>query len=156
MDLVKAWEPFAGGRAGLYELHHMDIIDKHRSIIPTMTGAEFSLPVAAIDDFPADQVIVDPTPDRMQVWDGKLLASGTIENSPPVGTQRRCSTRLAFDDEHMRGRDLLETLRRQLEIVEAVLDSFETRTPPTFVDTPAPDPVSVPFNTWVAVRGGDR
>ena len=151
VDLIRAWEPYVGGSAGLYELHRLDIIDKHRSIIPTMTGVEFSLP-RTLCDVPEDEQFFDPFPDRKQVWDGKIIVSGTADDSPPIGTQGRCSTRLALDDEYLRGHDLVDTLQHQIEVVRGVLYSFATGTKPTFVDAPSLEPVAVPAGAWIAVR----
>lgn len=157
LELVNAWQPFQNGAAGLYELHRLDIVDKHRSIIPTMVGAEFSLPSLLTSDLADGTPVFDPNPERCRVREGQIITVwSTSQIQTPLGTQMPCLTKLALVGEHLNGRDLLETLRHLIDVVDAVLTSFETETPPDFVPAPTPDPTPIPPGSWVAVRGGPQ
>ena len=41
-SLIKAWEPYPNGKFNIYALHELNNIDKHRTIIPTIAGVEYS------------------------------------------------------------------------------------------------------------------
>lgn len=142
--LVEAWEPFRGGRSRLFALHELWNLDKHRSIIPVMSGAEYSQGMALSLHELRGENFIDPFPARKQVWDGKLLMASLEAIGPPVGTEIPCSCRLGLDgDSEVKGRDLLEELKAQIEVVRAVLTSFETQAFPVFSPPPAPGPVRV-------------
>lgn len=148
--LVEAWEPFRGGRSRLFALHELWNLDKHRSIIPVMSGAEFSEGMASFLHELKGEQIIDPFPARKQVWDGKLLAASQEESGPPIGTEIPCNFLLGLDgDSEVKGRDLLVELKAQIEIVRAVLISFETFDFPDFAPPPKPGPVRVNGGHWM-------
>lgn len=145
-SLVKAWEPYPGGRSRLHVLHDMWNTDKHRSIIPTMGGVEFSQVGAMMNHcLNGDQKMVDPFPARKQVRDGQpYIVMPRGDEEPPVGTKVPCVFSLALDgDEELKGRDLVGELEAHRNVVRCVLESFETGEAPTFVQPPPPGPVRV-------------
>lgn len=148
--LVEAWEPFRGGRSRLFALHELWNLDKHRSIIPVMSGAEFSEGTAFFLHELKGESLIDPFPARKQVWDGKLLMVSHEENGPPVGTEIPCTFRLGLDgDSEVKGRDLLDELKAQIEVLRAVLTSFETLDFPAFPPPAQPGPVRVNEGHWM-------
>jgi hypothetical protein len=148
--LVEAWEPFRGGRSRLFTLHELWNLDKHRSIIPVMSGAEYSQSMALSLHELGNVDYIDPFPTRKQVWDGKILIASLGDIGPPTGTTVPCACRLALDgDPEVKGYDLLDELNAQIETVNAVLTSFETHDFPVFSPPPLPGPVRVREGIWM-------
>lgn len=139
-QLVEAWEPFSGSRSGLFDLHELWNRDKHRAIIPIMTGAQYSQCTALcghMDEVP----IFDPFPARIKVWNGKLLIATTAVIAPPIGTKIPCVCGLALDPT---GWELLQALKHTIEIVEGVLISFEEGLLPEFSPPSQLEPAVIP------------
>ncbi len=145
VDLIGQWQPYRRGASRLYALHELDNCDKHRSIIPAITGAEFSKGGAL-----STEPVIDPFPARQLVRDGQIFMTMPAALGELQGQKIPCACNLAFDgDEEIRGYSLLDELSSQVNIGEAVLYSFETGTPPHFV-TPTPrKPAQVATGVWL-------
>ncbi len=150
IDLINAWEPFQGGSSRLYALSQLDNMDKHRTLIPTMNGVEFSESYALVaHEIPADEFI-DPFPARKLAVDRVPLISGAVESLPPIGTEVPCVCHLGLDGvDDIRGLGLLEELQWQLETVRAVLLSFELGIKPEFNPVETRKPVNAGSGIWI-------
>lgn len=75
--IVNVVQPYIGGQHGLYELHQLDITDKHRTLLPTLS-------VLRIGD--GDSVTAVRHSDGQQVvferWD---IREGDVEMASPLG-----------------------------------------------------------------------
>ena len=138
----------------IFELSELDNMDKHRSIIPTITSAEYSEGHALAAHRLARADLIDPFPARRKVQEGQILMVGSKEMMPPAGTVANAECGLAFGEiANVVGRGLLEELSWQADIITGVLFSFETHTFPKFT-RPAPlRPVHVGNGAWLGPPG---
>lgn len=150
-SLVNAWEPYPGGRSRLYALHDLWNMDKHRSIIPTMGGVEFSEGRALCGHLLRGEPLIDPFPIRRQVRDGKpYIVLQKTKDGPPLNEPVSCVVRLALDGGvEIKGRDLLQELEAHCNVVKNVLESFASKEPPTYAPAPSPAPVRVGRGQWM-------
>lgn len=140
--LIEAWQPFKGGASQLFALHHLDIADKRRSIIPTMLGAVFGYAQLAFAHEPELSNIPNAFPEMQKVYEGRILMAGeACKSLPPQGTRVSIGCALALDDVSglpagdVYDHELLECLERFIKITRGVLWSFEVDIAPEF-ETP--------------------
>jgi hypothetical protein len=153
-SLVEAWEPYPDGRSRLFVLSELDNLDKHRAIIPTMTGAEYSEGAALFAHMFDGQECIDPFPAKKGVHEGQCLCCGRSAIMPPVGPPVQAKAGLALDGlDSVKGRDLLGELSAHIGIVGSVLRSFETGEPPVFLPPPPLQPVQTGPNSWQCPPG---
>ena len=150
IGLVDAWEPFKGGASRLWALSELNNLDKHRALIPTMIGVEFSESYALLaNEIPLDDFI-DPFPARKMAIDGKPFISCLLESSPPVGTDVPCVCHLGLDGvEDIKGHGLLDELQWQVDTVHCVLLSFELGIEPEFKARETRKPVYTGNGIWL-------
>lgn len=149
-ELAEAWQPYPRGKYRLHALHDMWNTDKHRTLIPVLSGLVFSESYALTAHLLQGQKFTDPFPIYKPVIDGQPCIWGR-QGDAPLGLPIPCIYRLSFDGyEDIKGREFISELNYQADTVARVLKSFETLDAPNFDPTdPKPAPVRVGSDAWM-------
>lgn len=136
LNAIRNLKPYHGGNAALYGIHALDIIDKHRILIPvanvsSLTADDWSLVHPALSILKGEGVIaltsnnagfrISPPPnreERLSYWDSfKYFEKDTAIQ--PVFT-------IAFDSEQYSGRsDVISDLLSLVSEIETALKTME-------------------------------
>jgi len=124
IDAIDVTEPYQGGKsAGIWVLHYLDIADKHhRLLTPLMniTGASFTIPGYWERSYTGVGGVSFPN-------FGKPLKDGDVVATREASMDRdlNLTVDVAFTDpEVIKGRPLIETVRRLLDLVDSLIVDF--------------------------------
>jgi hypothetical protein len=148
--LIEAWEPFSGGASRLFALSQLDNRDKHRALIPTLNGAEYSQGFAMFAHEISANEFIDPFPTRKRAIDGEPFMVSTLDVGPPIGTEVPCVCHLGLDGvDDIKGHGLVEEMQWQIEVVSGALLSFEFDILPEFLPPEPRKPVHTGDGVWM-------
>ncbi len=147
VDLIKRAEPYKGGEDAFWRLHQLDIVDKHKLLVPVgMAYASVILDFArAFDNFPdlppelaippevSMPIGLRPADRQFPLKDGAPLfrvpADGRTGVMGPMHQNPKFSFEVAFGEgEVVKGEPLLETLSQLTQFIEGFVQLF----PPLF------------------------
>lgn len=117
-DDIDRMQPYRGGNNGLWGLHKLDVIDKHR-LLPTV-----GMKVGAF------QVNLSPTPTEYNFAIPSILEEGDIigwiSGNHEADKHMSVTADIAFGEpEVLEGRPIIETLAQLVNLVEAIVLHFE-------------------------------
>jgi hypothetical protein len=121
-NLILSMEPYEGGNYALYALHELDILDKHKLLIP-MIELSVILGMSAKDDVGGHIVnwntMASPETEWLQIG---LSGNVKIENHG----EAIFVVFFGKESPFFAGRIVLHTLKEFVEIVDSIINAFET------------------------------
>ena len=136
--LIEELKPYKGGDEAFWRLHQLDILDKHKALIPV--GSAFqafgitmdpkkSFPDAAwLKDAPAMTSFCRPAERQFPLKDGAHIASTTLND--PSKDDHQFAFEVAFGEgQILDGEPVIPALTQIVQFVEGVFDVIETGLP---------------------------
>jgi hypothetical protein len=128
VDMIRRLRPYPGGDDTLRALHDFDITDKHKTIVPTITGGA-----------PPDYQILDASgavlssfrDNFFSLIDGTFIARIPISGNAHAGQQFRARLFVSLRGVPFSGQPIKNALGRLVGLVESIVASFEARYPVT-------------------------
>lgn len=121
-DIIDKMHPYRGGNDGLWGLHRLDIIDKHR-LLPAVAMKVGSWQVN-LSPQPTEYNFEFPAP----LEKGDII--GWIAGNREMDKRMSVTADIAFGEpEVLEGRPMIETLNQLTQLVEAIISHFETNYP---------------------------
>jgi hypothetical protein len=119
VELIRSLQPYCGGNSALRSIHDLDIIDKHRTLIPVFEMVE--APRFAIGQALFQNIRVGPIVDGMPII--PLPENSGFE----IGQEIGALLHLRFSDGGpLSGHEIVPTLHELAESVAGVVKIFET------------------------------
>jgi hypothetical protein len=128
--LIRSLEPYKGGgwkgSLALWQLHQLDILDKHKLIIPSVThmktpGVGFFIP-AGSPSGTASFTLGPKAIGRTVLNDGDVIARYSADRDPNLQINIQASFEISFGNEQiMDGEPVIPTLTRFGELVEEIV-----------------------------------
>ncbi len=136
-DLVRSLEPWQGGDDDLWRLHRLDIVDKHRLVIPVGSahsgvglGALFARLVGDHSENPLSRIFLNPADHQCPLQDGAEVfrVSSQARSDESLQTlEQTFKFEIAFGDgTPLEAEPVAPTLRRLVEHAAAVSRHFKT------------------------------
>lgn len=121
-DLIAAQKPYRGGNDLLWSLHALDLMDKHRQLVPVQsTGSGIAFFGTANKPM---RLIANP---RWSPIENDMTVAIMPRDSQPQGNFK-ISFNIAFGDvEPVKGKQVVAVLNDLAGLVEGILLTFETR-----------------------------
>lgn len=139
-SLIEGLKPYKGGDENFWNLHQLDILDKHKSIIPVASSFHAigfpMVPDEASDEFkaalPPDFVnpVIFWRPARkvFPLQDGTTVFKGKID--PPPSQNIQWQFAISFGEgQILDGEPIIPALRELVKFVEGIFDVFESGLP---------------------------
>jgi len=123
-NFIKQVRPYPGGNDGLYELHILDIVDKHRMLVPTASSSTIDLSRLSTEANSTTRTQLANW--KTGVIDGQMAVAMPLAWSPKIGTNINAKYTLGFHiPEHHNGYDILDYLREIKGIVKSIVEAIE-------------------------------
>lgn len=121
--LVKELKPFPGGNVSLRGLHDLDILDKHKSLVPVLGAA--TSPTATIRFYGGEPTNL-PVLRSAITHDGQIVWLMPAVSNIPLGSELPFGLEINFGDDAgvFSGREILATLRDLTSEVTRIVELF--------------------------------
>jgi hypothetical protein len=119
VELIRSLKPYGGGNNALRSVHDLDIMDKHRTLIPVFEMAE--VPPFVFGHALFQKVRVGP------ISDGMFIMALPGDSGLEVGLEISALLHLRFPEGvPLAGHEIIPTLHELAESVAGILEIFET------------------------------
>ncbi|HUS98314.1 MAG TPA: hypothetical protein VMX97_16425 [Hyphomicrobiaceae bacterium] len=126
VDLLKFLKPYKGGNEGLRALHDLDVMDKHKALVPVAQSVVMNLSGMLPKDAP------QKSKDDLSEWGTRISENDQqVVIMPmawglPLGTKIKCSFALILaEPKFVAGQELVGLLNEFARIVEVIIEEFE-------------------------------
>ena len=131
VDLIKATKPYKGGNNGLWLIHQLNVIDKHRLLI-AVGAAHRHIKIDltptirhVFPDVPPNPMVFNAPDSKYPLKNGAELLRLQFESSEEMYVQTNFTFDIAFGEgEIVKGESLIPTLRQSVKLVESVMEPF--------------------------------
>jgi hypothetical protein len=118
-EIIENTAPYIGGNDGLCAIHDLDILDKHRIIVPAIAIVAFDWPVPITSGHQKFATGIVKDGQRLMIFPETLFPH-------PQGPTIKVEFSIVFGDvDVFRGRNVVLQLQACLESIELILDHFE-------------------------------
>lgn len=142
LDVLYELKPYKGGNDNLWQLHKLDIVDKHRLLLAVACGFQSFTPpntlkahLASDPNFPGD---VDEMPDFLPIGirpaDSIVVEKGAVLLGAPLEDESHDDTRFnlevaLYEPESKPGEPLLKALHGLCDFTDEILNRFAALLP---------------------------
>ncbi|MBA9065651.1 hypothetical protein GGQ91_005073 [Methylobacterium fujisawaense] len=118
-EIIDATAPFKGGNDGLYAVHQLDILDKHQTLVPTLSIVQMDWPVPIVEGDQKFGTCVAMDGQRLMLFPPGLCPL-------PIGSRIPADVTVVFDDvDVFRGIEIVPQLAACIRSVEHILNLFK-------------------------------
>ena len=140
LRFVEGLEPYPGGNETLWKIHQLDILDKHKAIIPVgaaNTGVDPDVGAIAAaslpegferfqESFRAMRISFRPADRHYPLEDGAVLLKGVSANLGHPQPQPKFTIQIAFGEgQIVDGEPLIPTLQQFIQLVEGITETAQ-------------------------------
>lgn len=120
IDIIKKTAPYKGGNDGLRAIHDLDIVDKHKALIPAIATASLDWPVKIVDGSQTFVTGIFKDGQRLVVYPPNVF-------DRPLGTRIPVEFSIVFGEIGLfHGVDIRKQLTACLASIQVILDLFRT------------------------------
>jgi hypothetical protein len=133
LALIKKLKPYQGGNNTLWRVHRLDIVDKHRLLVPvaavhTKTGIQWAITGPGLPDLPPTQKMIVPATNRkFPLEDGDVLGTypRVIADGYKDESKIEFAIEIAFGEGQIfDGQPVIPTLHEIIDFTERLIDIF--------------------------------
>jgi len=128
VKIISDLKPYRGGNDALRAIHDMNILDKHRALVPVIAGG--ASPAAMIGFNPAQPTNVPSIKSKIHRDGQYLVVMPPVSNLPP-GTELFAEWVIIFGTEAgpLAGCEVIKTINHLMHLTESIVQLFRTRFP---------------------------
>ena len=134
--IIKELKPYKGGDEAFYRLHQLDILDKHKAIIPVgaahrnlgiaLNPAKMFPDLPGVESLATQMLFLRPADRQFPLEDGAIVFSASSGEGTPFDDEIRVTVEIAFGEgQILEGEPLDPALTQIIEFVQGIVEIIE-------------------------------